>query len=295
MKRLLVFLTLFLTGARPVAAQDYGQAFTVKIWDNATAPHSNGIDTPETVPAPNRIGNVSAAELYVFPADEAKNTGLAVVICPGGGYARLAMDYEGYNVAKWLASNGVTAAVLKYRMPAGHPEVPLEDAGRALRIMMGLEAGATGCTADKVGIAGFSAGGHLAAMTSNLAETKPAFAILFYPVITARKGLAHEGSFDNLLGAGRDAASEARYSLENRVTEQTPPTLLLLSDDDRSVPPVNSALYYEALKRHGVEASLHVYPTGGHGWGIRENFRYRDQWQAAVLDWLERRQAKNEK
>ena len=178
MKRILLLLPLLLAGTLPAGAQDYGQALTVKIWDNATAPHSNGISTPETLPAPNRIGNVSAAELYVFPADEAKNTGLAVVICPGGGYARLCMDYEGYDVAKWLAANGITAAVLKYRMPAGHPEVPLEDAGQALRIMKGLAPGATGYTADKAGIAGFSAGGHLAAMTSNLAETKPAFAIL---------------------------------------------------------------------------------------------------------------------
>ncbi|MDE5708141.1 MAG: alpha/beta hydrolase [Alistipes sp.] len=294
MKRLLAFFPLLLTAKLPAAAQDYGQALTVKIWDNAAAPHSNGISTPETLPAPNRIGNVSAAELYIFPADPAEATGQAVVICPGGGYERLAMDYEGYDVAEWLAANGITAAVLKYRMPAGHPEVPLEDAEQAIRIMKGLAPGAGKYAAERVGIAGFSAGGHLAAMTSNLAETEPDFAVLFYPVITARKGLAHEGSFDNLLGPGRDAESEARYSLENRVTEQTPPTLLLLSDDDGAVPPANSTLYYNALKQHGIEASLHVYPVGGHGWGIRENFRYRAQWQAAVLDWLERLRTKNE-
>lgn len=295
MKRLLLSV-LLLAAMHPASrAQDYGQALTVKLWDNATAPHSNGIDTPETHAAPGRVGNVSTAELYIFPADTARQSGTAVVICPGGGYARLAMDHEGFNVARWLAANGITAAVLKYRMPNGHPEVPLEDAEQALRIMKGTEAGAGQHAAPRVGIIGFSAGGHLAAMTSTMAETKPDFAILFYPVITAVRAPAHGGTFKNLLGAGRNAASEARYSLENRVNDATPPTLLLLSDDDRSVPPVNSTCYYEALKRHGIEGSIHLYPTGGHGWGFRDSFSYKPQWQAAVLDWLERLQAKNEK
>ncbi len=285
MKKLLLLLP-FLTDTLAAQPRDYGQALAVAIWDNATAPHSNGIATPETAPAPGRIGNTSEAELFIYPAEPAKNTGLAVVICPGGGYTRLAMEHEGHAVAEWLAANGITAAVLKYRMPAGHPEVPLEDAEQALRIMKGTVPGAGRYAAERVGIVGFSAGGHLAAMTSNLAKTKPAFALLFYPVITARKGSAHEGSFDNLLGRDRNAESETRYSLENCVTPSTPPTLLLLSDDDRAVPPVNSTLYYNALKQHGVKASMHIYPVGGHGWGIRDGFEYKPCWQAAALDWL---------
>ena len=153
--------------------------------------------------------------------------------------------------------------------------------------MMGLEAGATGFTADKVGIVGSSAGGHLAASASTLARTKPAFSILFYPVITAEKGKAHQGSFNALLGDKRSAETDTWYSLQNRVSSETPPTLLLLSDDDRVVPPVNSTLYYNALKDNGVKASMHIYPTGGHGWGIRKNFKYREQWQQTVLDWLQ--------
>ena len=117
------------------SAQDYGQTATLKIWDNTTAPHSNGITTPETEKEPNRLANTSDAELYIFPADKAKTTGQAVVICPGGGYGMLAMDHEGYEMAKWFAANGITGAVLKYRMPNHHPEVPLEDAVQALRIM----------------------------------------------------------------------------------------------------------------------------------------------------------------
>ena len=123
------------------SAQDYGQTATLKIWDNTTAPHSNGITTPETEKEPNRVRNTSEATLYIFPADKAKTTGQAVVICPGGGYGMLAMDHEGYEMAKWFAANGITGAVLKYRMPNHHPEVPLEDAVQALRIMAGLEAG----------------------------------------------------------------------------------------------------------------------------------------------------------
>lgn len=267
-------------------AQDYGQTKTLKIWDNATAPHSNGIATPEREPEPNRLFDVSEAELYIFPADPAKATGQAVVICPGGGYVKLCIDYEGYQMAQWFAANGITAAVLKYRMPNGHPEVPLEDVEQALRIMMGLEAGATGFTADKVGIVGSSAGGHLAASASTLATTRPAFAILFYPVITAEKGKGHQGSFNALLGDRRNAETDAWYSLQNRVTVQAPPTLLLLSDDDRTVPAINSTLYYNALKNNGVKASIHIYPTGGHGWGIRDNFKYKEQWQQAALDWM---------
>jgi len=135
---------------------------------------------------------------------------------------------------------------------------------------------------------GSSAGGHLAASASTLAETKPAFSILFYPVITAEKGKGHQGSFNALLGDGRNAESDTWYSLQNRVTAHTPPTLLLLSDDDRTVPPVNSTLYYNALKEHGVKASMHIYPTGGHGWSIRDHFEYKEHWQQATLDWLKK-------
>lgn len=288
MKRLLSTLTALamMTAAQ---ARDYGQDLTLKIWDNATAPHSNGITTPETESEPHRIGNTSEAELYLFRAAPDKATGLAVVICPGGGYARLSMDHEGYLAARWFADNGVTAAVLKYRMPNGHPEVPLEDVEQALRIMSGAEPGAEGFTSERVGVVGFSAGGHLAAMASTLARHKPAFSILFYPVVTGEAGQCHKGSFDRLIGADRTEAQTERYSLHNRVTPATPPALLLLSDDDRSVPPVNSTRYYDALKANGIEASLHIYPSGGHGWGFRDDFPYRDQWREAVLEWLARR------
>lgn len=267
----------------------------MRIWDNRTAPHSNGITTPETEPERDRIADTSQAELYIFPADPATATGQAVVICPGGGYRLLCMDYEGYDVAKWFAAHGITAAVLKYRMPNGHPEVP----GSRMPCRRSASSRAKspepeGFTAEEVGIAGFSAGGHLAAMASTIGSCRPAFSILFYPVITAEEGRCHRGSFDNLLGAARSRTDSEAYSLQRRVTPATPPTLLLLSDDDRTVPPVNATEYYRSLKEHGIDASMHIYPEGGHGWGIRSDFRYREAWQQAVLDWLGRLSRQNE-
>ena len=256
----------------------------MKIWDNATAPHSNGITTPQEERQKDYIYNTSSAELFLFPADTTKATGQAVVICPGGGYSFASMSQEGYLMARWFAQNGITAAVLKYRMPNGHPEVPLEDVERAIRILAGLEAGATGFPLEKVGVVGFSAGGHLAAAASTLAQTKPGFAILFYAVIDSKKG--HQGSFQQLLGKDRTPEQLEHYSLQNRVTPQTPPTMLLLTDDDTVVPPINSTLYYQALKANGVKATIHIYPRGGHGWGAFDSFPYQAQWQEAVLGWL---------
>ena len=163
------------------SAREYGQAATIRIWDNASAPHSNGITTPEEEPEPNRLANTSTAELFLYPADTSRHapTGLGVVICPGGGYSRLAIDHEGVQVARWLAENGITAAVLKYRLPNGHPEVPLEDAEQALRLLRGEVPGAEDFACRKVGIMGFSAGGHLAAYTSTMGSVRPDFSLLF--------------------------------------------------------------------------------------------------------------------
>lgn len=285
MKRFVLSVTILLLSFS-ASAQDYGQDAAIPLLDNHTAT-SNGLTGAEQG-TPRWLTNTTASALYLFRADPSKATGLAVVICPGGAYAGLAMEHEGLQMAKWFAANGITAAVLKYRMPNGRREVPLEDVEQALRTMCGLEAGATGFTQDRVGIVGSSAGGHLAAMASTIGKHRPAFAILFYPVISASEGLAHKGSFDNLLGPSRTREQNAMYSLENRVTDRTPPTLLLLSDDDRTVSPGNSILYYQALKAHDVLASIHIFPSGGHGWGIRDNFKYKAFWQEAVLDWLQK-------
>ena len=257
------------------------------IWNNASAPHDNGLRGDETEFGLRFIGNVTEAVLYIYPAAPDKATGQAAVICPGGGYEFVSMEHEGDAFARWIAEQGITAAVIKYRMPNHHPEVPLEDVEQALRVMKGEIPGAGELSVQRVGIIGFSAGGHLAAMAATVGRVRPDFMVLFYPVITAAKELAHEGSFDNLLGRERTEELNARYSLENRVTETTPPTILFLADDDDCVPALNAVSFYRALKEHGVAASLHIYPSGQHGWGILDRFPYKSAWQSALTDWLQ--------
>lgn len=276
-------ITLFALAAALTAS---AQVKVVKLWDNTTAPHSNGVTEAET--EKNRAYyNITEAQLYIYPADPAKATGQAAVLCPGGGYKYVSLYREGHEIGQWLAENGITAVALKYRVPNGHCEVPLEDVGAALKYLR-EHAAEYGVDPARIGIFGFSAGGHLAASASTLLPEaeRPAFAVLVYPVITAEAGKCHKGSFDQLLGKDRTAEEEAQWSLQNRVTESTPTTLLLLADDDKTVPPVNSILYYEALKRNGIKASLHVYPNGGHGGGFNPERPYRKAWRKDVLDWL---------
>ncbi len=266
----------------------YEQDSSIKIWDNSTAPHSNELTGEEYNQKQFRLVNTTSAELFVYNADKAKATGQAVVICPGGGYGQLSMDQEGFLMAQWLAKNGIAGFVLKYRLPNGHKEVPLEDAIEALRIVR-KNADKYGIDPHKVGIMGFSAGGHLAAYTSNYAEEKdkPDFSILFYPVITANNYTTHIGTFNNLLGRNRTECESDAYSMEKCVTEKTPPTILLLSDDDRTVPAAGAAMYYAALKYYGVKASMYVFPSGGHGWGNYDRFSYQKEWQNLLLRWLD--------
>ena len=289
--RRLFFIIAFTLIATAMQAQN----MTIKLWDNATAPHSNYLTGEKKDEGGVRYSNTTEAVLYIYEAQPERATGQSIVICPGGGYRLVAMGHEGHDFGKWLAENGVTAAVLMYRMPNHHPEVPLEDAAEAVRYMKEEYAPTHGITS--VGIMGFSAGGHLAASTavgalehngdtSHRATLRPDFAVLFYPVITGEALHAHKGSFDYLLGTDRTAELTARYSAEKLVSASTPPTFLVCSDDDGGVPPANSTMFYNALKAHGVPASLHILPSGGHGWGFRDSFRYKPQWQSALLDWL---------
>ena len=272
--------------ALPLMAQDYGQDRTIRIWDNTTAPHTNNITAAETIHN-EVISNTTETVLYIFEADKAKATGQAILVCPGGGYSCVCIEWEGYKVAKWLAEQGITAAVLKYRLPNGHPEVPLEDTVEALRTMRKYAA-EIGYDAAKVGMMGGSAGGHLTAYTSNFAPSaeRPAFAIMFYPVITSEQGYCHKGSFDHLLGRQATERERAYYSMETRVTKQTPPTLILTSDNDTLVPTVSSTRYYNALRKHGVEASMHIFPGGYHGFCMHPELEFYPLWQTLLLDWL---------
>ena len=265
----------------------YQQDETIVLWDNNKAPHSNGLEGDAYEKEPYRLVNTTKAVLYVYNADPAKATGQAVVICPGGGYAKLSMDQEGYLMAQWLAKNGIAAFVLEYRLPNGHKEVPLEDAVEAIRVVR-KKAKKFNIDPAKVGIMGFSAGGHLAASASNIPAVKdrPNFSILFYPVVIANHYTSHRGSFRNLLGKGFTQADADDFSMEKLASENTPPTILLLSDDDTTVPAAGAAMYYAALRYHGVKAAMYVFPEGGHGWGNYDKFSYQKEWQHLLLRWL---------
>ncbi len=295
MKKIIVSLILIAGFAISASAQ---KAITnvpcnadkvVKWWNNKKAPHSNEEEKDESRNKAGHFYNTSQTEFYLYIADKEKATGQAIVLCPGGGYGAVCIEREGFFLAEYFKSIGVTALVLKYRLPNyGHKEVPLEDAQAALRYLR-KNAKKLGVDPTKVGIAGSSAGGHLAAYVSTFTEDaeKPAFAVLFYPVITAENCMTHQGTFDRLLGKGQAPYLRDYYSLNNRVTPTTPPTILLLSNNDRTVPPISSIRYYQALKYNGVKAAMHVYPEGGHGWVGRESFRYHKDWQHQLKRWME--------
>ena len=219
-----------------------------------------------------------------------------MVICPGGGYRLLAMGHEGHQYAEWMAANGITTAVLKYRLPNFTPQVPMEDAAEALRYMREEYRGKA--SIKQLGIMGFSAGGHLAASTavgclkangdtSARAALRPDFAVLFYPVITGHPLQTHKGSYDYLLGRNRTQELTDKWSPELVAGKDAPQTLLILSSDDATVPPINSTKFYNTLKELGVPTSITILPSGGHGWGFRDSFKYKAIWQETMLQWLE--------
>ncbi len=290
MKRVILIMAILIASTAMAQEQkrsNYYQDETILIWDNNKAPHSNGLEGEAYEATPYRLVNTTKAQLYVYNADPAKATGQAVVICPGGGYAKLSMDQEGYLMAQWLAKNGITGVVLEYRLPNGHKEVPLEDAVEAIRIVR-KKAKKWGLDPAKVGIMGFSAGGHLAASASNIpaVEDRPNFSILFYPVLTVGDFNTHRGSFRNLLGKKHSEAEADEWAMDKIASEQTPPTILLLSDNDTTVPAAGAALYYAQLRYHGVKAAMYIFPEGGHGWGNYDRFSYQKEWQHLLLRWL---------
>lgn len=213
-------------------------------------------------------------------------SGKAILCCPGGGYWDVWHGTEGHNMAEWLTAEGITFVVLTYRLPAGVKEIPLEDVHRAMQIIRAHQAE---WQVTEVGIMGFSAGGHLAATAATHwtePYQRPDFQILFYPVITMDATFTHMGSRINLLGSTPTAQDILLYSCEKQVTDQTPPAFIVASSDDGLVPVQNSIAYYESLLRHGISASLILYPEGGHGWCSHTHFRYRQQWMNELAYWL---------
>lgn len=297
MKKLdLILLFLFIAGV--VMAQDK----TLKVWPNG-APNDNGMTEPEEKYDGVRVRNVSEAEMYVYLPEAEKNTGAAVVICPGGGYWIEAMDHEGYDIARFLQENGIAGIVLKYRLPYGTHEVPSSDARQAIRIVR-ANAEEWGIDPGKIGIAGSSAGGHLASTAGTVFDygnkessdkieqqsCRPDFMLLLYPVITMNEEFTHLGSRENLIGKGHDKELIRKYSNELNVSAETPPTFLVLADDDTAVLPKNSISFYSKMKEFDVPAELHIFAEGGHGFGIHKNGIPADNWPNMFVDWLKARE-----
>jgi len=239
-------------------------------------------------------------QIRIYPADPAKANGCCVVILPGGGYGALAVDHEGQQVANWLNSIGVTAAVVTYRLgPKYHHPAPLQDAQQGIRYVR-ANAGGLKIDPHRVGIMGFSAGGHLASTVSTHFDagdksstdpvaqqsSRPDFSILCYPVISFKEPFSHAGSRRNLLGDNPDPALVENLSNETQVTAETPPTFIFQTNEDKGVPAENCVAYYLALRKHGVPAELHIYQHGPHGVGLAPGNPVLGTWKERLADWL---------
>ncbi|MCX6623612.1 MAG: alpha/beta hydrolase [Acidobacteria bacterium] len=280
MRKLLLGLLL----AVPAAA---GEPQTILLWPDG---------------APGAIGAeaVDKPSLTIYLPAKAKAVRAGIVICPGGGYAGLAMDHEGFQIANWYNERGMAAFILKYSLwPRYHHPAMLQDAQRAIRYARTHAAG-FGIAADKIGIMGFSAGGHLASTAGthfdageggaadplNRASSRPDFLVLCYPVISFTTPYTHKGSRTHLLGENPDPKLVEFLSSEKQVSDQTPPTFLFHTSGDTGVPPENSVLFYLALRAHKVPAELHIYEQGPHGVGLAPGDPILRTWPARLEDWL---------
>ncbi len=273
------------------------EPLTLRLWPDGP-PDNNGLTGPETFDD-GRVGNISDPTMSVhFPPKE-KATDTAVVVFPGGGYSFVSTYNEGRNQVKWLTAEGITAIVVKYRMPNHHYQTSFQDAQRAMRIVRS-HAAEWDISPHRIGVLGFSAGGHLASTASthykeDFASGKddlkdiscrPDFTILAYPVITGRPESGHPGSFGNLFGPGITEELHERFSNDRCVDEDTPPAFLVHATDDVAVPVKSSLLYYEALRAHGVPVAMHIYHAGGHGFGAGRPGQSTSTWPRLCIDWM---------
>jgi len=251
-----------------------------------------------------RVKDITQPALIVYNP-KVKTSDACVIICPGGGYGILAIDHEGYEIAQWFNDRGVTAFVLKYRLPQDelfdNAEIrPLQDAQHAIRIVR-KNASKYGISADKIGIMGFSAGGHLAstasthfktqvgAITDPAVSVRPDFSLLIYPVITFSAVNTHSGTRDNLVGANAPADKIEFYSNEKQVNAETPPAFLISTTDD-GVSPENSILYFQACRNNKVPVEMHIYEKGGHGYALKKNgLGPVETWMDRMEDWMRER------
>jgi acetyl esterase/lipase len=289
-----------LTSIGSVRAQE-----TMLLYQGAVPGNKKGDNKEKTVVTNgiSRISKVTIPTLTMYSAKSAAggNASAAIIICPGGGYGILAASHEGADVAKMLQGWGIAAFVLKYRLPDDssmeNKEIaPLQDAQTAIQIVR-QRAKEWNIDANKIGIMGFSAGGHLAATAStHFKEIKiknpqdislrPDFSVLIYPVISFSDSLTHMGSRNSLLGKKPSPEKIKEYSNELQVNAETPPAFLVHAGDDKSVKPGNSIDYYQALLKNNVTAELHLYQNGGHGFGMN-NKTTEDKWMERLKNWLQ--------
>lgn len=248
--------------------------------------YPNGVPNAYKMPE-NRFGDYSIPKVTIYKAE--KPNGICIMECPGGGYYMLSDSHEGHLMADWFTERGYTYCVVSYRMPCGHTYAPLSDLEQAWKIVRG-KATELGIDVNRIGVMGTSAGGHLASTLAThytCEETRPAFQILFYPVISMDPAITHAGSREFLIG--KDASQELTdlFSNQKQVKPTTCPAFIILSADDALVPPINSILYFNALQDAGVKGNqLMIFPSGNHGWGILDT-PYKPQWTAGLELWLE--------
>jgi acetyl esterase/lipase len=281
--------------------------FTVPV-SVAKAAESHQVELlwPNGAPGAKGTADGDKPSLTIYLPEKEKATGAAVVIFPGGGYGYLAMDHEGHQIAQWLNSIGVAGFIVKYRhrnsgAGYGHP-APIQDAQRAIR-MVRSRAKEWGVDPGRIGIIGFSAGGHLASTAGTHFNTRysepvdeidrssarPDFMILMYPVISFTEWYTHKGSMVNLLGKNPDKDLMESFSNEKQVTSETPPTFLVHADDDDVVPSENSVAFYLALRKAKVPAEMHIYEKGGHGFGPGVGKGACSSWMVRCADWMKGR------
>lgn len=280
------------------------QSKTILLWDKV--PNQSESDEKEVINKNDiiRISNVQNPSIEVFLTKNKTKSNKMVILLPGGGYGNLSYDYEGTDFAEWLNSKGINAAVLKYRLPNSKTIkksylAPLQDAQRAIKLVRSY-ANEWEIDTNKIGVIGFSAGGHLASTLGthfqhevyrktdsidNL-SAKPNFMGLIYPVISMKEGVTHNGSKLNLLGKNPSEEMIKLFSNELQITTNTPPTFLLHATDDPAVPVENSLLFYKALKEHKIPVELHIYALGGHGFAFGKDFSGLENWTELFYKWL---------
>jgi acetyl esterase/lipase len=282
------------------------QTLTLKLWPDGIPGSKTDPSYVEKITVTDgritRCEKVVTPDLTVFlPAPE-KATGAAVLICPGGGYGVLAFDHEGNAIAKWLNDNGLAGIILKYRLPSDQIMIdksigPLQDAQEAMRV---IRRNAAGWKIDpkKVGVIGFSAGGHLAStISTHYAEkvydvkdnisARPDFSLLIYPVVSMDTTITHRGTRNNLIGINPTEKNVLRFSNEKQITSDTPPAFLVHSSDDNAVPVMNSIGYYRGLQKNKIPTELHIFQKGGHGYGLSPKGGTESSWPGLCIKWLE--------